>query len=525
MKLEIIIVPLDGSPQAMAALPVAATVHELSGATIQLLYTGEGEVQAPARSVLEALRLTPQQLRGGVLTAARGDPGEEILRLARGHAASMIVMCPYTAAEKTRGALAPLARHLLRAAACPLLLVPPERGSGPWHPQTILLPYDGSPTLNRSVAPAVALAHQTKAELHVLYLEPVRAGAREPGRLGAPRYLDGPQHEWAAWTRELTERLRPRGSEPAAFEVRPLFGTGDPLEEIPRQAARLAPDLVVLGWEGHVDRGDGLVLQSLLRTVLAPLLLLPLIAERLSRSAFDAVLFDLDGVITQTAVVHAGAWKRLFDEYLAARARRLGVPFQPFDVDADYRTYVDGKSRYDGVRSFLASRGIAPLEGTPDDPPDAETVCGLGNRKNRYFREHLRQHGVMVYDTTVEFVRQVRAYGLRTALVSSSQNAAEVLEAADIQALFDARVDGAEIARLGLPGKPAPDMFLEAARRLGTAPVRAVVVEDAESGVAAGRAGGFGLVIGVDRDGHGETLREHGAHVVVTDLHQLAVTA
>jgi alpha,alpha-trehalase len=338
-----------------------------------------------------------------------------------------------------------------------------------------------------------------------------------------PQYVDEPQHEWPTWSREFAERLCALGHAPGAINLRPLAGFGEPAEEVRRYAACLQPDLLVLGWDGPAGAAGG-VLRTVLLHVAAPMLVVPLHVGRIDRQAFDAVLFDLDGVITRTAGVHAAAWKRLFDEYLAQRSGREGdTPFQPFDIDRDYRTYVDGKPRYDGVESFLASRGIALPRGTPDDPPEAETICGLGNRKNRYFQEHLRRHGVEIYAATVDFVRQARQRGLRTALVSSSKNAGEVLEAAGIASLFDARVDGIEVARLGLPGKPAPDMFLEAARRLDVPPVRAVVVEDAVSGVEAGRAGGFGLVVGVDRNGHAETLRRGGAHVVVAELHQLAL--
>ncbi len=234
---------------------------------------------------------------------------------------------------------------------------------------------------------------------------------------------------------------------------------------------------------------------------------------------FDAVLADLDGVVTRTAAVHAAAWKQTFDEYLRRHAAIHGESFRPFDVEADYRPYVDGKPRYDGVRSFLASRGISLPDGSPEDDRQAETVCGLGNRKNEIFRAELQQHGVAVYEHAVAFLRAARARGLRLAVVSSSKNCEAVLRAAaGLEAVFDTRVDGVEVARLKLAGKPAPDMFLEAARRLGTVPARAVVVEDAAAGVAAGRRGGFGLVIGVDRSGQAERLRQHGADEVVTDL-------
>ena len=243
----------------------------------------------------------------------------------------------------------------------------------------------------------------------------------------------------------------------------------------------------------------------------------------LSPRDYDAVLFDLDGVLTRTASVHAAAWKKLFDGFLEQRATRSDEPFVPFDIDADYPRYVDGKSRYDGVASFLKSRRIELPLGTPQDGPNVQSVYALGNLKDRYFLEHLEQHGVDAYETSVALVRKLRALGIKTAVVSSSNNCAEVLEAAGITQLFDARVDGTDITRLELTGKPAPDAFLEAARRVGVEPLRAVIVEDAIAGVEAGRAGRFGCVIGVARSGHAMTLRDAGADVVVTDLVQVQV--
>lgn len=238
----------------------------------------------------------------------------------------------------------------------------------------------------------------------------------------------------------------------------------------------------------------------------------------------DAVVFDMDGVITDTATVHAAAWKRLFDEYLRERSRRTGEPVQTFDPDSDYRRFIDGKARYDGVRSFLESRGISLPEGEPSDPPERETVCGLGNRKNDYFLRHLREHGAEPYPSTVALLRQLLARGRRTAVISASQNAAEVLEAAGVADLLEVRVDGSTAEELGLPGKPDPAMFVEASRLLNVEPSRAAVVEDAIAGVQAGRRGGFGLVVGVDRIGHPEWLLSAGADVVVGDLAELDVT-
>ena len=241
----------------------------------------------------------------------------------------------------------------------------------------------------------------------------------------------------------------------------------------------------------------------------------------ISTKDFDAVIFDLDGVITHTAAVHARAWKRAFDEYLGPRAVRTGEPFQPFDLDDDYPRYVDGKPRYDGVRSFLASRGVELSEGHPKDGPDVETVCGLGNRKNRLYNEMLSEGGVEVFDDAVEQLHRWRAMGLKTAIVSSSKNCAPVLQTAGLSEFFEVRVDGVEASRLGLRGKPAPDMFLKAAESLGVDPKRAVVFEDAVSGVQAVAAGGFGWVVGVDRIGARQILLENGADTVVTDLREV----
>ncbi len=236
-----------------------------------------------------------------------------------------------------------------------------------------------------------------------------------------------------------------------------------------------------------------------------------------------ACLFDLDGVLTPTARVHAQAWKQMFDAYLRAWAAREGKPLQPFDEVHDYEEYVDGKPRADGVRSFLESRHISLPEGTPNDPPEADTVHGLGNRKDRIFLELIHAHGVEPYPGSVEYVNAVRRARLKTAVVSSSKNCTEVLKAAGMDGLFDAQVDGNVAEARRLAGKPAPDTYLEAAKMVGVEAPRAAVFEDALAGVAAGRAGGFGLVVGVDRVGQAEALREHGADVVVKDLADLLV--
>ena len=234
-----------------------------------------------------------------------------------------------------------------------------------------------------------------------------------------------------------------------------------------------------------------------------------------------ACLFDLDGVLTQTAKVHDRAWKQTFDTYLRERAQRTGETFQEFDAVRDYDEYVDGRPRYDGVRSFLQSRGITLPEGSPDDPPDAETICGIGNRKNALVLELIKKDGVEAYEGSVRYVRAAGDAGLHRAVVSSSANARDVLRAAGIIDLFETIVDGKVADEQHLHGKPAPDAFLAGARALGVEPAQATVFEDALAGVQAGRAGKFGFVIGVDRVGQADALREHGADVVVTDLAEL----
>ncbi|MGW3269166.1 HAD family hydrolase [Streptomyces sp. NPDC001056] len=234
-----------------------------------------------------------------------------------------------------------------------------------------------------------------------------------------------------------------------------------------------------------------------------------------------ACLFDLDGVLTQTAKVHAAAWKEMFDAYLRERARREGREFVPFDAVRDYDEYVDGRPREDGVRTFLAARGVRLPEGSPDDPPDAETVNALGTRKNELVLRRIREDGVEPYEGSVRFLHEAREAGLACAVVSSSANARDVLAAAGIADLFDERIDGVVTRERRLRGKPAPDTYLEAARGLDTEPGAAAVFEDALAGVEAGRAGRFGLVVGVDRVGQAEQLRAHGADVVVRDLAEL----
>jgi beta-phosphoglucomutase family hydrolase len=234
-----------------------------------------------------------------------------------------------------------------------------------------------------------------------------------------------------------------------------------------------------------------------------------------------ACLFDLDGVLTQTAKVHAAAWKQMFDDYLRRRAEQTGEKFVPFDAVKDYDEYVDGKPRYDGVRSFMTSRGVDLPQGTPDDPGDAETIDGLGNRKNEIVLKMIHEDGVQPYEGSVRYVNAARDAGLRRAVVSSSTNARDVLTAAGILDLFEEIIDGHVTEREHLNGKPAPDTYLAGARAVGVGPDQAAVYEDALAGVESGRAGKFAFVVGVDRVGQADALKAHGADIVVQDLSEL----
>jgi beta-phosphoglucomutase family hydrolase len=248
---------------------------------------------------------------------------------------------------------------------------------------------------------------------------------------------------------------------------------------------------------------------------------MPVLAELIRPDRFDAVLFDLDGVLTSTASIHSTCWKSMFDAFLRQRAEAAGVLFVPFDIDQDYPLFVDGKLRYDGVQSFLSSRRINLPYGSPEDDPQLETVCGLGNRKDTLVKKRLDEGGIEVFAGSIAVVKRLLSREIRTAVVSASKNCKRVLESFEIRDLFEQVVDGEVAEQLHLAGKPAPDTFIKGAELLGVDPSRAVVVEDAISGVQAGRAGGFGLVIGVDRHGDADALLRHGADVVVADLGEL----
>jgi len=238
----------------------------------------------------------------------------------------------------------------------------------------------------------------------------------------------------------------------------------------------------------------------------------------MEKYSFDTVIFDLDGVITRTALVHASAWKAVFDEYLRLREKRDGEPFREFTHEADYLPYVDGKPRYQGVKSFLESRGVNIPYGDPSDASDKESVCGIGNRKNDMFREVLKKQGAEIFQSSVDFILSLKQAGIKVGVASSSKNCKYILESAGIEDLFATRVDGVVSAELGLKGKPEGDIFVTAARNLGGVPPKTVVVEDATSGVQAGRNGGFGFVLGIARENNETELMENGADIVVHDL-------
>ncbi|MFZ0565486.1 MAG: beta-phosphoglucomutase family hydrolase [Chlamydiales bacterium] len=245
--------------------------------------------------------------------------------------------------------------------------------------------------------------------------------------------------------------------------------------------------------------------------------------RKLSRAKFDGIILDLDGVVTQSTKVHAAAWKEMFDTYLSQRGKREGKDYDPFDRHHDYMLYIDGKPRYEGVKSFLKTRGIELPWGSLQDPWDAETICGLGNWKNQLFQKHLLQEGVEVYTTSVDLIIRLRERGFKIALVSSSKNCSQILKGAHIAHLFDAQVDGLVAEKKALRGKPHPDVFLLAANMLDVKPEKAVVVEDSLAGVESGKRGHFGLVIGVDRLGHREDLKQAGADIVISDLKEIEI--
>lgn len=398
----------------------------------------------------------------------------------------------------------------------------------------LVLPHGHSPAGSDGAPPHLLVP----IESSVLERPVLRAWIERAERLGfeveqlhvlttatTPAMWEGPGPHAEAWWAQIRRRHR-IGT--AALSI----DTGDPADSILAAAGR--SDLITLLWRGDATAGHAATLRTVISGAAKPVLLVrkpPAGSADTAPAtgpvdvyAYQAWLFDLDGVLTKTADVHAAAWKEAFDQFLGEEGARTGTVFEPFDSAGDYRRYVDGEPHDDGVRNFLAARGITLPEGAEGDPPSARSVKGLGNRKNALVLAVLDRQGVVAYDGAVALVRALRVHGMPTAVVSASENTQAVLEAAGIADLFDARVDGHVVKERRLAGKPAPDSYLEGARMLNADPHWTVVVEDALAGVEAGRAGQFGLVVGVDHhddaDHHdyADELRSHGADVVVSDL-------
>jgi HAD superfamily hydrolase (TIGR01509 family) len=528
--LENVVLPLDSTSASRAALPVACKLAQLFNATLHVIYTGE-----PARNVKDALTklgLTVEEMTGVVLSHNQGESAEAIMQSAHSLPNSLIVISTQMGAQSGPERFGSLTESVLAAKPERILLLTPERGDQSWEPRRILLAHDGTPTCNATIAPTIELARRLGAEVIALHVAEYGApGSGEPGSLPAPLYVDQPQHEWPAWASEFMNRMLATGVPPSAIHFQLAVTGGQPGSEVSQVARERHADLVVMAWHGRC--GEHITAtRVVIRNSGCPVFLVCPEEEEGARkreAAADtgrygpeAIIFDLDGVITFTARVHAAAWKELFDQFLRERASRLGEPFKPFDVETDYRDYVDGKPRYDGVVSFLASRHIEIPYGSPSDPPEAETACALGNRKDELFVKKVQEVGIDVDHDAIRFVRELRQHGVRIGLASSSKNAVPILEKAGIRELFEAIVDGVVSEALHLHGKPQPDIFLQALKQLiaNADPGKSGIVEDAISGVEAGRLGRFGLVLGVDRY-HTGLLARHGANWVINDFSKI----
>jgi beta-phosphoglucomutase-like phosphatase (HAD superfamily)/nucleotide-binding universal stress UspA family protein len=529
-SIENVVLPLDSTSVSRPGLPVARKLAQFFDATLHLIYIGE-----PARNSQDALiklGLTAEEMHGAVLNHTQGESAAVVMESARALRNSLIVMSTQMGAQTVPERFGSITESVLAAKPERIVLLTPERGDQAWEPRRIVLAHDGTPTCNATIAPTIELAYRLGAEviaLHVAEHGAPRPG--EPGSLPAPLYVDQPQHEWPTWANEFMNRLLATGAPPSAIHFQLAVTGGQPGSEVSQLARERHADLVVMAWHGHCGQKTSAT-RVVIRNSGCPVFLVCPEEEagainatgvlETQRCGPDAIIFDLDGVITFTARVHAAAWKELFDQFLKARASRLGEPFKPFDIEADYRDYVDGKPRYDGVVSFLASRGIEIPYGSPSDPPQAETVCGLGNRKDELFVKKVHEVGIEVDHDALRFVRELRQHGVRVGLASSSKNAVPILEQAGIRELFEAIVDGVVSERLHLHGKPQPDIFLQSLTQLipHADPGRAGIVEDATAGVEAGRLGRFGLVLGVDRY-HTGLLARHGANWVIHDFSKI----
>ncbi len=531
-----VLVALDGSPAAATVLPAARALARQLGADAEALHVSRRAIDEPA--LHRRLGLHKEGQRAIRISACVGDPAQCILRHVEEPDVELVVLATHGRSIQPGRALGRVASAVIAASTRPILVVRPEGASRRAAPfRRLLFPLDGTPTTAAALKELTLLAARLKASIDVLYvIASRRGGPNERGSMRAPKYVDQPHHEWAHWASEVMERLCLGCAEsPVEVPIKVHLRQGEIGAEIARFAAQHHHSAIVLVRRSHLEPGRAHTLRAVLQHTPCPILLVgsppPTLGPSggagrgaaISLSEFDAVITDMDGVVTRTASVHAEAWKRLFDEYLKKREARGEGPYEPFDPDSDYRRYVDGKPRYDGVASFLAARGIVLPYGTPADSPRRETVCGLGNKKDGYFLRLLGERGAGVYKSTVDLLHRLKVLGLKAGVFSASKHCAAVLAAAGVEDLFDVRVDGVTAEELGLPGKPDPAMLLEAARRLAVTPKRTVVIEDAIAGVQAGAAGKFGLVIGVNRTGNPGQLTGSGADLEVDDLSRVAV--
>jgi HAD superfamily hydrolase (TIGR01509 family) len=529
-----VLVALDGSAAAATALPAARALGRQLGAKVEALYVSTRPVAGPA---LRRRLGLPAGGRGAMsVSACVGEPAPCILRHTEEPGVELVVLTTHGRSVRPGRALGSVASAVIAASTRPILLVRPEaarRRAARFS--RLLFPLDGTPTTAAALKEVTDLAGRLRASIDVLYV--IAAGGRRPkeaGSMGAPRYVDQAHHEWAQWADEVMERLcRCCAESPVNVPLAVHVRQGEIGAEIVRFATQLRHDAIVLVRRSRLEPGRAHAIKAVLHHTPCPVLLVGSPPRRpaqhqvaameadISPSKFGAIIMDMDGVVTRTATIHAEAWKRLFDGYLKKRGARGKGAFEPFDADVDYRRFVDGKPRYDGVASFLAARGIALPYGAPADSPRKETVCGLGNKKDGYFSLLLKERDVRVYDSTIDLLRRVKTAGMKAGVFSASKHCEAVLAAAGVGHLFDVRVDGVISEDLGLPGKPDPAMLLEAAKRLGVPPERTVVIEDAIAGVQAGSAGRFGLVIGVNRHGTPGELKRNGADLEVGDLSEV----
>jgi HAD superfamily hydrolase (TIGR01509 family) len=505
-----VIAALDTSEVARAVLEVAACFATMLDAELTAVHVIEDGAmpRIPERGTVEE--------RGGTLEVLRGAPVPTLVVRADEPDVVLTVIGARAGPEGPRPA-GHTALELAQRTACPLLVVPPRTDRcRDRRLERAVVPLDGSATVSRSLESPLDLLVEAGVEVVAVHVY-------EEGRV--PQFLDQPQHDYPSLRHEF---LVQQSRRPASLELR----VGTAWSAALACASAHDADLIVLSWKQDLSAGHADLVREMLARSEVPLLLvaetaLPHRADALADHdglaalrALDAVLFDLDGVVTDTATLHEAAWRELFDAYRRERIHRGASGYAPFTRD-DYRRHIDGRPRIDGTLAFLASRGIELPLGRPTDPPDRETARGLAERKDQLFLAALARRGPRVFPSTIELIARLRDHGVARGLYSASRNARTVAEQAGVTGLFDAIVDGCDADELGLPGKPDPAVPLELARRLAVAPGRAAVIDDALAGVEAGRRGGFALVVGVDRLDQAAALTAAGADLVVADLESL----